>query len=243
MTTATQARTLLAWFARRALIVLTWTLLASSAIAAGLAAIAVWQGWPEVSRAPAQPVDGEAVIAFSSTIFGIPLGAVGLAAFVVAVAHVGGFTRPILASGATRTALASAQIAHALLLAVAASAVAAVVLALEVAFAGGWIGSTFGLGPGDSFADGVPALAGGFGGALGAMLAGSLVVAVFLRWRWWVGVGMLATVAWVIPALAAWVEPLGTALTAFAAWPGAMPLGVVGLAVAHWFVLRRLPVP
>lgn len=139
MTTTAQARTLFPWFARNSVKVLLVTLVISSLIAAALAA-------------------------FSTTIFGIPLGAVAIAAFVVSIAQVGSFTRALIATGATRTALTLAHLANVLLIALAASAVAAAVLALEVAFAGGWIGSTFGLEDGDTFADGVPALLTGLGG-------------------------------------------------------------------------------
>jgi len=243
MTTTAQARTLFPWFARNSVKVLLVTLVISSLIAAALAAIAAWRGWPEVGGAGSEPVDGEVVVSFSTTIFGIPLGAVAIAAFVVSIAQVGSFTRALIATGATRTALTLAHLANVLLIALAASAVAAAVLALEVAFAGGWIGSTFGLEDGDTFADGVPALLTGLGGALVALLAGGLIAAVFLRWPWWVGVGLLATVLWGVPLLAAWLAPVGAALAALAAWPGSLPLVVVVLVLAHWVVMRAMPVP
>lgn len=243
MTTAAQARTLFPWFARNSAKVVLVTLVISSLIAAALAAVAVWQGWPEVGGSASEPVDGDVIVSFSTTIFGIPLGAVAIAAFVLSIVQVGSFTRALVANGATRTALTLAHLANVLLIALVASAVAAAVLALEVAFAGGWIGSTFGLESGDTFADGVPALVSGFGGALAALLAGGLLAAIFLRWPWWVGVGLLATVLWVIPLLGAWLAPVGIALAALASWQGSLPLGVLTLALAHWAVMRALPIP
>ena len=242
MTTVTQARVLFRWLARGGLRVLAITLLIATVVAAALAAVALWQDWPEVAHAPTD-ADGTVVIGFTTTIFGIPLAAVAIAAFVVSIATVGSFTRPLLATGATRSALALAHLAHVLLLALAASALAAAVLALEAAFAGGWIGSTFGLAPGDTFADGVPALVQGFLGALAGLVAGSLVAALSLRWPWWVGVGALAVTLWVLPVVVASVPPLEAAASAVAAWPWSPGAGAVLLAAAHWLVMRRMPVP
>lgn len=242
MTTTDQTRALLTWFARGSARSLAITLAIASAVAAGIAVLAAVQGWTDGPPAPTD-VDGTVIVGFTTTLFGIPLVAVAIASFVMAIVQVGAYTRALVATGATRTSLAAAHLVHALGLAVAVTAVAAVVLALEAAFAGGWIGSTFGLAPGDTFADGVPALASGLGATLVAALAGSALAATFVRWRWWVGVGALATVLWLVPLLAAWLEPLGAALEAFRTWPGALVVVAVVLAGAHWAVMRRLAVP
>lgn len=55
--------------------------------------------------------------------------------------------------------------------------------------------------------------------------------------------GLLAIVLWGVPLLAAWLAPVGAALAALAAWPGSLPLGVVVLVLAHWVVMRAMPVP
>lgn len=240
-TTATQTRVLARWFATGSSKVLAFALAIATLVSVAVWALATVQGW----TVPIEPVDaeGQVFFEFSTTAFGIPLAAVGIAAFVLSIVQTASYTRSLVASGATRASVAGATLLNGALMVVLVNVLAAVVLALEARFAGGWVGSTFGLAPGATFADGVPVLVHALGQVAFAVVAGMTIAAVFLRWPWWVGVGTLAIVLWGLPLLAFWFEPLAALGAAAVSWPGAMPLGVVALAGAYWVVMRGLRIP
>ncbi len=211
-----------------------WTLLASSAIA-GLAAIAVLAGLAGGHRAPLQPVDGEAVIAFSSTIFGDPAGGRGDRGI---RGRGGRRWRLPIADGRHRAAPRVGTTSHAILLAVAASASPPWSSPSRVAFAGGG-STTFGLRPVIAFSGGVPA---------------SQRVSV-ARWpRCWPGpswsrcsssgadaVGVGCWPPWLGARRCRVAEPLGTSHVRSVA---GYTWGSWGChRSSAWFVLRRLPVP
>ncbi len=236
-TTTSQAGTITRWYVRSSSRVLAVTILISALISLLLGDA---RGWNE----PVPASDpGIVMFSFSTTLIGVPLGAVGIAAFFLAIVQTAGYTRALVAHGATRTSLTIAQLAHGLWLAVVTGLLSLLVLILEVNLAGGWILSTFGLAEGDTVADGIPTVIRGFGLVLLSVLAGSVIAGIFLRWPWWVGVGLLVTVLWVLPWLSVWFRPLADLGSALAAWPGAIPTGVVLLAATHWFVMRRTSVP
>lgn len=242
MTTTAQTRLLTPWFVKGSTRVLGTVLAIATLVSLALWALATAQGWAE--PAPAVESDGEVIFAFTTSAFSVPLAAVGIAAFVLAIVQTAAYTRPLVASGATRATVAAATLLNGAWMVLLVNVLAAVVLALEVRFAGGWIASTFGV-AGGTFADGVATLLRAAGQVSLAVVAGMLIAALFLRWPWWVGVGVLVVILWVIPILAPFVVPaaLADTLSAIVAWPGLPAVGVVVLAGAYWVVMKGLRVP
>lgn len=244
MNAAAQARILTRWFVKGSTRVLAVAVAVGAAVSLGLWILATTRGWttPDVVESEGT---AEVIAAFTTTVFSIPLVAAGFGAFVLAIVQTATFSRTMVATGATRAAVAIATLLNGVWMILLVTALAAVVLALEASFAGGWIASTFGLAPGATFADGVPGLLGATGMTALAIVGGMAIAAVFLRWPWWVGVGLLALVLWVIPILAPFVvtEAMASTISAVAALPGTPAVGAVLLAGAYWLVMRRLPVP
>lgn len=87
------------------------------------------------------------------------------------------------------------------------------------------------------------AAVGATGSLLLAMVAGSAVVALFLRWPWWVATLLIVALVMVVPAVVAWGWPSWAGrIDGFSGWSAFdLVLALVATAL-YWIVLRRVPV-
>lgn len=213
--------------------------------------VARWRGWQLVGMTETDMVgleviaDGDGVTLVAS-LFILPV-AVGIASVVMAVV-LAARTRVYVATGATRRAVATAQLLTVLGAAAYVLLVTAVVLlvvgrgpdgALALLQADGAGDLLQADGAGDVFTLGVRAL----GAVLLAMAGATMVTALFLRWPWWVGVGLLLLLFVVLPPVTTFLLPaVGAAVDRASGW-WAWDLSVaVVVAAIFWWILRRVPV-
>ena len=207
-----------------------------------LVVLARWRGWDLALRANLREIgaaveagrDGVTIVA---SIFLLPMAA-GVAAVIVPVV-LAARTRVHLAAGATRRSLVVAQ----LLTTVVAAAYVMVLTVLVLLVAGHGVGGAMAVLDVGSGGELASELAHVTCGLLLAMVLGSAVVALFLRWRWWVGTAVLVLLLLVLPALTSFVSPDLAAAAADAQgwWGGKLVLAAL-VAAAYWWTMRRVPV-
>lgn len=207
-----------------------------------LAAVGRWQGWDLALRADLQEIgaavsagrDGVTIVA---SVLLLPVAA-GVAAVVVPVV-LAARARVHLAAGATRRSLVVAQLLTTVAAAAYVTALTVVVLLVTGRGVDGAIAVT-GAGSLGELASGLAHVACGL---LLAMVLGSAVVALFLRWHWWVGTVVLVLLLLVLPAAASFVPPDLAAAAADAQdwWGGTLVLAGL-VAAAYWWMMRRVPV-
>lgn len=228
--TRVQRAALTRYFVRSTLGVLLVSTLVMVALTAGGALLARWRSWDVATGDMDMPLvlgveadrDG-VLITFS---FGLIAVAVGFAA-VAAVLAQAGTTRVLVANGATRRAIWSALLTTA-------AVCVAYVLALAVA-----VRLVLG-GRADVGELALQALQAS--GLLAVLMAlGLVVVALFLRWPWWVGVSLLTLLGVGSMVAAAVGSTLGSP-GADLAFPGSELVLALALAAVSWLLARRIPV-
>lgn len=166
-------------------------------------------------------------------------GAAGIAAIVIPIV-LAARTRVYVVSGATRRSVAGAQLVTVAVLTVCVLLVTAVVLLL----AGRGIDGAMSLLRADAAGDLLIATVRGAASLLAAMLAASAIVALFLRWPWWVGTIVLTVIFAVLPWLIRLTWPVvGDGLGAVSGWWGSDVATALVLAALYWWMMRRVPVP
>lgn len=154
--------------------------------------------------------------------------ALAITAFVGAIILVAAYARTLVSMGATRRNLAMAY------LLVAAAMWLAVVALGTVA----WQGVVH-AGPAQAAALEFNPLA-SFGVVAIAVFSGLLIAAVFLVWRWWVGVGLIVFFLVVLPQLEVAIPALGNILAAVREQPVAPVTLTLLVIAAFWWVMSRL---
>ncbi|MDO5739845.1 MAG: hypothetical protein Q4P07_06820 [Ornithinimicrobium sp.] len=225
--------------AARSLLIATVVMLA---LLATTTLFAWWRGWELVTMTDTDVIGVEVAagkdgVTLVASLFLMPVAA-GVAAVVMAIV-LAARTRVFLAAGATRRSLATAHLVTLLVMMLYVLAVTAVVLlvvgrgtdgALDLVIAGGG-------------ADAVLLVAAAAGSVLMALVGASLITAIFLRWPWWVGVGALAVVIVLLPAVVEVAWPaLADTVGRLMDWWGFNLVAVVPTAAIYWLVMRRMPV-
>lgn len=205
--------------------------------------IAHWQGWQlvemtEVNRLRLEViVDSEDGVTIIASLFLLPAAA-AIAAVVMAVV-LAARTRVYVATGATRRAVA---VGHLLMLLVM-TAYVLLTTAVVLLVVGGGLGGAMELvgvdGAGEVALLSVRAL----GAVPLALTAASAITVLFLRWSWWVGVGLLVLLFTVLPGMFVFLLPsIADALAAASTWWGwDLSVGVLASG-AYWWIIRRVPV-
>lgn len=203
--------------------------------------IAWWRGWQLVVETDVDAVtvgvtgDGDGVRVVLSLF--IVVLAVAIAAVVNQVV-LASRTRVLVAAGATRGSVAAGLLGTLLAMVVYVLVVTAVVL---LVVGQGVTGAMTVTG-----AEGTAELAGaavqGAGMLALSMAVGTAIVALFLRWPWWVGTIVLTlfflAFPWVVGLVISDVAPL----TAARGWWGAELLAAALAAGVYWLIARRIPV-
>ncbi len=167
------------------------------------------------------------------------VGAAGVAAVVIPII-LASRTRVYVVSGATRRSVAIAQLVTVAVLTVCVLLLTAVVLLVVGRGVDGAMSLLGADGPGDLLL----ATVRGAASLLTAMLASITIVALYLRWPWWVGTIVLVVVFAVLPPLLALTWPVtGGWLGAASGWWGSEVVTALALAALYWWMMRRLPVP
>ena len=220
---------------------LTVTALVTLAVLGVMALVARWQGWDVVvmdevewSGPPLLVEGGRTILWVSLVVLPISVGIAAVVHAVLATAR----TRVHVASGATRW-----QVVLAHLLTVAAMTVYVLVVALVVLL-------LLGSGPGgaveilgsETAGGPVPAVVAAVGATVGPMMAAVTITAMFLRWPWWVGTGVLVGFFVVLPMVAGLLPAVGEALDRADAWWGSDLLVAVVLTGVFVGIMRRVPV-
>ncbi|WP_131104605.1 hypothetical protein [Ornithinimicrobium sufpigmenti] len=204
--------------------------------------IARWRGWRLVSMTEPSLVTIEVVadadgVTLIASLFMLP-AAVGIAALVMAIV-LAARTRVYVATGATRRNVALGHLLTVLVM-TACVLLAAVVVLLVV-----------GRGPegarellqAGSARDVALLSVRGLGAVVLALTAGSAITVLFLRWPWWVGVGILTLLFVVLPLVTRFLLPeVAEAVTAASARWGWGLAGAVVAAGVYWWLMRRVPV-
>ncbi|MGD8201042.1 hypothetical protein ACQE98_10300 [Ornithinimicrobium sp. W1679] len=204
--------------------------------------VARWRGWQLVGMTETDMVgleviaDGDGVTLVAS-LFILPV-AVGIASVVMAVV-LAARTRVYVATGATRRAVATAQLLTVLGSAAYVLLVTAVVLLVVGRGPDGALALLQADGAGDVAILGVSAL----GAVLLGMAGATMITALFLRWPWWVGVGLLLLLFVVLPPVTTFLLPaVGAAVDRASGWWGWDLSVAVVVAALFWWILRRVPV-
>ncbi|MFK5634093.1 hypothetical protein [Ornithinimicrobium sp. LYQ103] len=204
--------------------------------------IARWQGWQLVSMTDTDMVGIEVVagqdgVTLVASLFLVPM-AVAIAAAVMAVV-LAARTRVFLAAGATRRSVATGQLVVLVVMTLYVLAVTAAVLLVV----GRGTDGALDLVGADGGAGAAVLVVRATGVVLGALTAGSLITALFLRWPWWVGVGALLLVLVVVPGVVEVVWPaLADVVQQRFDWWGLDLAAALVTAVVYGLVLRRVPV-
>jgi hypothetical protein len=205
-------------------------------------AVARWRGWTIVTETDAdgwmfavtaEPGQVTAVV----SLLLVPAG-VAVASFVVAIVLAATYTRMMISAGATRASVATGQLAAVLAM----TLYLVVLTALALVIGGGAAIIPELLGAQDSGEVGGLAFR-GLGTVLLWLVGGVAIATIFLRWPWWVGVGVLVLVFWGVPLLSALVPPVGAVLGSLFAPAVSHLVLAVALALAYWLMVRRVPVP
>ncbi|MGC5585004.1 hypothetical protein [Ornithinimicrobium sp. W1665] len=204
--------------------------------------VARWRGWQLVGMTETDMVgleviaDGDGVTLIAS-LFILPV-AVGIASVVMAVV-LAARTRVYVATGATRRAVATAQLLTVLGSAAYVLLVTAVVLLVVGRGPDGALALLQADGAGDVATLSVSAL----GAVLLGMAGATMITALFLRWPWWVGVGLLLLLFVVLPPVTTFLLPaVGAAVDRASGWWGWDLSVAVVVAALFWWILRRVPV-
>lgn len=200
--------------------------------------IARWRGWQLVAMTETDRVgfevaaDGDGVTIVAS-LFILP-AAVSIAAVVMTIV-LAARTRVYVATGATRRSVAVGHLLTILVMAVYVLVVTAVVLLVVGRGFDGARELVQADGAGDVATMGIRALF--------VVTAASAITALFLRWPWWVGTGVLVLFLVVLPGLTAFLLPsVAEAVDRASGWWG-WDLAVAVVATgAYWWVIRRVPV-
>lgn len=203
--------------------------------------VAVWQGWQLVTELDLDSI-GMTVEASSQGVTIVAslfllIGAAGVAAVVVPVV-LAARLRVYVAAGATRRSVAIAQTITLVVMTVYVLVLTAVVL---LVVGRGTDGAADILRAETGIGVALATVRGG-GSLLLAMVAGSAVVALFLRWPWWVGTILLTVLLVLLPFLTALVLGSWTPLAGIRAWWGFELAAAVVLAAVAWWMARRVPV-
>lgn len=164
--------------------------------------------------------------------------AAGVAAVVIPVV-LAARTRVYVAAGATRRSVAVGQLVTVAVVCAYVLVLAAVVLLVAGRGVGGAMALVGAYDAGELMVVALRATA----SLLLAMLAGSAIAVMFLRWPWWVGTLVLAALFLIAPVAVAWGWPTFAGRTDdVTAW-WAFDLGLALLAAGlYWLILRRVPV-
>ena len=206
------------------------------------ALIARWQGWELVEMTEADAIrlevvaDGDGVTIIAS-LFILP-AAVAITSVVMAII-LAARTRVYVAAGATRRAVA---IGH-LMTALVATAYTLLVTAVVLLVVGRGFDGALELLQADRAGDVAVLTLRAVGAVLLAVMAASAITVVFLRWQWWVGVGLLVLLFTVLPVFFVFLLPsVAEVLDAASTWWG-WDLACAVLATgAYWWIIRRVPV-
>lgn len=166
-------------------------------------------------------------------------GAAGIAAVVIPIV-LASRTRVYVVSGATRRSVAVAQLVTVAVL----TACVLLLTALVLLVVGRGVDGAMSLLRADGAGDLLLATVRGAASLLTVMLAGIAIVALFLRWPWWVGTVVLVVVFAVLPPLVALGWPvLGDRLGELSGWWASDAVTALVLAALYWWMVRRVPVP
>lgn len=223
----------------RSLLITTGVMLVVLAVGA---LIARWRGWQLVGMTETDMVglevitDGDGVTLVAS-LFILPV-AISIAAVVMAVV-LAARTRVYVATGATRRTVAVGQLLTLLVMTAYVLLVSAVVLLVVGRGLDGARELVQADGAGEVAMMGIRAL----GTVLLALTAASAITALFLRWPWWVGTGVLILLFVVLPGLTAFLLPsVAETVDRASAWWGWDLASAVVTTGVYWWVIRRVPV-
>lgn len=226
--------------ALRTLLITTATMLAIGVVGS---LVARWQGWQLIATSDLDAMslevtaDGGGVTIVTSLLF-VPAG-VGIAALVMAIV-LAARTRVLVAAGATRASVAIGN----LVMIVVMTAYVLAVTGIVVAVLGGGVGEAAELLGADGAGELAVLTVRGVGAVLMALVAGTTITTIFLRWPWWVGALVLPAAAIVLPWLVGRAWPgLADAVGSAIGRPGFDLATAVVTAVVYWVIVRRVPVP
>lgn len=205
------------------------------------ALVARWRGWELASTTWPGTVgvevtaDADGVLLVVSPVF-LVAGAVAAMALVNQVV-LAARTRVLVASGATRRSVVLGLFSTLVVMTLYVLLVAAVVLVV----AGRGLEGGMSLVLADDAGDLVLLALRAVGAVAVSLAAATGVVAVFLRWPWWVGTTVIVASFVLGPWLAAEVQVRGLLQAPLGWWGRDLVLAVV-IGALTWFVMRRVPV-
>lgn len=207
-----------------------------------LGLVARWRGWQLIAREDMDMVgfevvaDGDGVTVVTSLF--LLVAAAGITAIVIPVVQAAR-TRVYVATGATRASVAVAQLVTVVVMTAYVLLLSGVVLLVV----GGGLDGAQDILRVDGAGGLLTAVVRGAGALLLAMTGAMTVVALFLRWPWWVGAGLLVLVFVVLPAVTAFLlTAVASAVDGLSGrWGWDLSAATV-VTMIYWAVLRRVPV-